>query len=257
MSQPIELGALLKRLHLATIARVVSDYEMQAAKHGWSHREFLTQLLAAEVANRGQTRVQKLSRAARFPYLKTIEEYDFAYQTSITRPQLGPFLGPEFVTEGRSLILSGKAGRGKTHLAIALAYKAIQNGFDARFVTAADLIDELSAAAQVGKLRHATQLYVAPDVLVIDEVGYLHHADSAANVLYGVINQRCLDHRPTVLTTNKPLRTWGRLLHDDDLAEGLLERLLERGTHIHIGGPSGRTRGRPGIYDMDELPLAP
>lgn len=254
MTPPIELGALLKRLHLATVARIVADYELRAAREGWTHREFLTHLLAAEVTHRGETRLQKLTRAAKFPFVKTIEEFDFAFQTSITRQQLGPFLGPEFVTEGRSLILSGKVGRGKTHLAIAVAYKAIQNGFDARFTTASALIDELSAAAKAGRLRAATHAYIEPDVLVIDEIGYLHHADTAANVLYGVIDQRCLDRRPTVLTTNKPLRAWGRLLHDEDLAEALLERLLEHGSHIPIAGPSGRTRGRPGIYDLDDTP---
>ena len=253
MSAHIELGAMLKRLHLATVARVLVETEERAAAEGWTHREFLVQLVTQEVAHRAGTRVQRLTRKARFPYLKTIEEFDFTFQASIRRQQLGPFLGPEFVTEGRNLILSGRPGRGKTHIAIALAYRAIQNGFDARFVTATDLIDELAAAASSGTLREVTASYVHPHVLVIDEVGYLHHADAAANVLYGVVDRRCLRRKPIVFTTNKPLNEWGTVLHDPQLAEALLDRILERGHHIALEGRSWRTRDiDPAVFGAKE-----
>ena len=238
----IDLGALLKRLNLATVARIMADFEQQATKESWTHREFLVRLMAEEVANRANTRVTKLARYAHFPFLKTIEEFDFTFQSTVRRTQLGPYLGPEFVTEGRNLVLSGKPGRGKTHIAVALAYRAIQNGFEARFVGATALIDELCAAARAGSLRETTAAYVQPHVLVIDEVGYLQHADAAANVLYGVIDQRCLRRRPIVFTTNKKLREWGQVLHDEQLAEALLDRVLERGQHIALGGRSWRTR---------------
>jgi len=240
----IDLDTLLKRLCLATVARVFNDFEARAAAENWTHRELVVRLLAEEVAHRGETRIAKLTRQARFPYLKSIEEFDFVFQSSVRRNQLGPFLGPEFVSEGRNLILSGGPGRGKTHIAIALAYKAIQNGFDARFVTASSLIDELVEAASDGDLRAVTADYVQPHVLVIDEVGYLHHANAAANVLYGVIDQRCLRRRPIVLTTNKKLRQWGEVLHDPQLAEALLDRILERGQHIALAGKSWRTKGQ-------------
>jgi DNA replication protein DnaC len=188
------------------------------------------------------TRVTKLARYAHFPFLKTIEEFDFTFQSTVRRTQLGPYLGAEFVTEGRNLVLSGKPGRGKTHIAVALAYRAIQNGFEARFVGATALIDELCAAARAGTLRETTAGYVQPHVLVIDEVGYLQHADAAANVLYGVIDQRCLRRKPIVFTANKKLREWGQVLHDEQLAEALLDRVLERGQHIALGGRSWRTR---------------
>jgi DNA replication protein DnaC len=249
---PIDLGAMLKRLNLATVARVLPELEARAATDGWTHREFLVQLVAEEVSNRAGPRVKKKAREARLPFIKTIEEFDFAFQSTLRRVQLGPYLGPEFVSEGRNLILSGKPGRGKTHLAVALAYRAIQNGFDARFVTASALIDELCAAAQHGNLREVTTTYVQPHVLVIDEVGYLHHAAAAANVLWGIIDQRCLRRRPIVFTTNKEkLREWGEVLHDHQLAEALLDRVLEQGLHIHLGGRSWRRR------DLDDDPFAP
>lgn len=236
----IDVYKLLKRLHMPTFARLLPDYEARAAAEGWTHREFVALLLAEEVAHRNDTRIAKCTRNAKFPYLKTIEEFDFVFQSSVRRQQLGPYLGPEFVTEGRNLILLGKPGRGKTHLAIALAYRAIQNGFDARFVKASDLIDELSAASKQGRLREATAAYIDPDVLVIDEIGYLHHADDAANVLYGVVDQRCLHRKPLVFTTNKDLKAWGRVLHDNELAEALLDRVLEHGEKLRLLGKSRR-----------------
>lgn len=237
----IDIQAILKRLHLPTFAKLLPEYEVRAAAEGWSHRDLVALLLAAEVAHRNDTRIAKSVRKAHFPYVKTIEEFDFVFQSSVGRRQLGPYLGPEFVTEGRNLVLHGKPGRGKTHLAVAVAYRAIQNGFHARFVKAADLIDELSAASKDGRLRDATATYVEPDVLVIDEVGYLHHADDAANVLYGVVDQRCLKHKPIVFTTNKALKHWGRVLHDPDLAEALLDRVMERGARITLSGRSKRS----------------
>lgn len=238
----IDVQKLLKRLHLPTVARLLPELEVRAAKEGMSHRDFVAILMAEEIAHRNETRITKSVRLARFPFIRTYEEFDFIFQSSLRRQTLGPYLGPEFVTEGRNLILSGKPGRGKTHIAIAVAYRAIQNGFDARFVTASALIDELSAASHAGRLRDATAEYVAPHVLVIDEIGYLQHADDAANVLYGVIDVRCLKKRPIVFTTNKELKKWGRVLHDNELAEALLDRVLERGTHIELKGRSYRTK---------------
>jgi hypothetical protein len=112
----------------------------------------------------------------------------------------------------------------------------------------------IRAAAKVGRLREATAEFVAPAVLVVDEVGYLHHADDAANVLFGVVDQRYLRKRPIVLTTNKRLKDWGDVLHNPDLAEVILDRILERGTHIALGGPSWRRKHLPETEDVDATP---
>jgi DNA replication protein DnaC len=205
-------------------------------------RDFLALLLAEEVARRKQTRLQRCTRSAHFPFFKTIDEFDFTLQSTLRESVIGSYLGLDFVTEGRSLILHGKTGRGKTHLAVAIGYRAIQNGFETLFTTAAELIEDLSNASKRGHLQESLATYTHPHVLVIDEVGYLTYGPDAANVLFHVVNDRHLKKRPMIFTTNKPLSEWGKVLHDEDMAAAILDRVLERGRFIHLDGLSGRTR---------------
>jgi DNA replication protein DnaC len=237
-----QLEAHFRRLNLAHMRRIYLEVADRAEKETWSYRDFLALLLAEEVARRKQTRLQRCTRNAHFPFLKTIDEFDFTLQSTLRQSLLGSYLGVDFVTEGRSLILHGKTGRGKTHLAIAIGYRAIQNGFETLFTTAAELIEDLSNASQKGHLQESLPTYTHPHVLVIDEVGYLTYGPDAANVLFHVVNDRHLRKRPMVFTTNKPLNQWGKVLHDEDLAVAILDRVLERGRLIRLDGPSGRTR---------------
>jgi DNA replication protein DnaC len=238
----IPIEALCKRLHLANAPRIYRDLAARAEQEQWAYRDLLAVLLAEEVAHRQQTRIQRLTRRAHFPFLKTIDEFDFTYQSTLRLAMLGSYLSPDVVTDGRCLILTGKPGRGKTHLAIAVAYRAIQNGFDALFTTAAALVEELSVAARDGCLAKTLPAYTRPAVLAIDELGYLTYGPDAANVLFHVVNERHLHKRPMIFTTNKPLQDWGRVLHDPDLAQAIIDRVLERGRLFHLDGPSLRTR---------------
>ena len=227
---------------VAGMRRIYQEVAVQAEKEGWSYADFLTLLLAEEVAGRKQTRLPRLTRSAHFPFLKTMDEFDFSLQSTLRLALLGSYLGPELVSEGRSLILHGKTGRGKTHLAVAIGYRAIKNGFETLFNTAAQLIEDLSNASKKGRLQESLATYTHPHVLVVDEVGYLTYAPDAANVLFHVVNDRHLRKRPMIFTTNKPLNEWGKVLHDEDLAAAILDRVLERGRFIRLDGPSGRTR---------------
>jgi len=237
-----EFEALFRRLNLANTRRIYQEVARQAEQESWPYCDFLGHLLLEEVAHRKQTRLQGCTRNTHFPFYNSIEEFDFTPQSKLRKSLLGSYLGPEFVTEGRSLILHGKTGRGKTHLAVAIGYRAIQNGFEALFTTAAGLIEDLSNASQKGYLHQSLATYTHPHVLIVDEVGYLIYGPDAANVLFHVVNVRHLKKRPMIFTTNKPLHQWGKVLHDEDLAAAILDRILERGRFLHLDGPSHRTR---------------
>jgi len=241
-SADIDFDRLLKRLNLANTRRVWRDLIARAETEQWSFHDFLATLVGEEIAQRSHTRLARLSRRAQFPFLKTIDDFDFTYQSTVRLALLGSALSPDFVTEGRSLVLLGKPGRGKTHLAVAIAYRAIQNGFEALFVTAAELIDELSAAFRKGRLAEALARFTHPHVLVVDEVGYLTYGTDAANMLFHVVNDRHKRKRSMIFTTNKPLAAWGRVLHDEDLAQAIVDRVLERGRLLQLDGPSMRTK---------------
>ncbi len=232
----------LRRLHLPTIRRLHAQAQSEAEKAGWSYRDFLARLVSEELAHRAETRVQRATHKAKFPFLKTIEEFDFTFQASVQRKALGRFLGPELVSEARSVILLGQPGRGKTHLAIAFAYKAIQYGYEARFTTAAALLNELHRAARGGDVEAALDTYVAPDVLIVDELGYLSYGPDAANLLFQVVDRRYLARRPLLITSNKEPESWGVVLHDHDLAHAIVDRLMERGEIVRLRGKSYRNQ---------------
>lgn len=224
------LDHLLKRLHLAHARRIWRDLCQRAETEQWSFEDFTRVLVEEEVAHRVNTRIQRVARKAELPFLKTIEEFNFQHQSTLRLQMMGSFLSPDFVTEGRNLVLSGKAGRGKTHLATAIAYRAIQNGFTSLFTTCAALVDDLSSVATNRRgFREGLLRYTGPDVLVVDEVGYLTYSHDAANVLFHVVNERHLKKKSMLFTTNKPFSSWGAVLHDEDLAQAILDRVFERG----------------------------
>src|SRR6202048_2112075 len=161
-----QLEVHFRRLNLAHTRRIYKEVADRAEKESWSYRDFLALLLSEEVARRKQTRLQRLTRKAHFPFFKTIDEFDFSLQSTLRQSLIGSYLGLDFVTEGRSLILYGKTGRGKTHLAVAIGYRAIQNGFETFCTTAAELVEHLANASKKGRLQESLLTYTHPHVLV-------------------------------------------------------------------------------------------
>ena len=236
----------LRRLQLPGFRKYHGEVAERALRESWTYPEFLEALVRLELDTRTEGRIARTTRQAGFPFLKTIEEFDFRFQTTITRQQLGRYLGPELISEGRNLILWGPAGVGKTALCVALAYKAIQHGAEARFVTCTELIHQLTEARRHGRWEATLKRVLTPEVLIVDEVGYLGYGPEAASVLFPVIDQRYLrGNRPVLLTTNKDPRQWGSVLHDADLSAAILDRLLHRGEVLRLGGRSYRQH-RPG-----------
>jgi DNA replication protein DnaC len=246
MTEEYPLVRHLRQLRLPTARRRYQELAEQGRQEGWSYAEYLERLAEEEVAERQERRIAQATRRAGFPFLKTLDEFDFGFQPTLSRRMLGPYLGAELVSGGRSLILWGPPGTGKTALTIALAYAAIQQGAKARFVTCTELIGELVQERAKGQWDGALRQFLEPDVLVIDEVGYLTYGPYAAHTLFPVVDKRYLmGNRPMLLTTNKEPAQWGTVLHDSDLAQAILDRLLHRGEIVKLGGRSYRQH-RPG-----------
>jgi len=235
----MSLDTMLKRLRLSTIQRILPELTPIAEKEAWSYQQFLERLVSEEIAQRSERRAAQQLMRAKFPFHATIETFDFTFK-------MGRFLGPELISENRSLILEGDPGTGKTHICIAVAYKAIQNGFMARFTTAAALINELRVAHD---LNAALKPYIQPHVLVIDEMGYLGYGPGAADVLFQVVDERYLKGKPILFTTNKPLKHWGRVLHDEELARAIIDRTLHHGEYLKLNGASYRLKDRKLEFD--------
>jgi DNA replication protein DnaC len=236
----------LRRLRLPCARERYAQLEAEAIAGSWSYAEYLGRVAEEELAHRHERRIARLVRQARFPFIKTLEEFDFTFQPSVSRRALGPYLGFELVASGRNLILYGPSGTGKTALSIALAYQALLHGATVWFVTLTELIGELVQARARNEWEKALARYLTCEVLVIDEVGYLSYGPYAANVLFPVIDKRYLKgDRPILLTTNKDPAAWGTVLHDTDLAAAILDRLLHKGEILKMEGPSYRRR-RPG-----------
>jgi DNA replication protein DnaC len=167
-----QLEPLFRLLNLAHTRRIYQDVADRAEKENWTYRNFLALLLAEEVAHRKQTRLQRFTHKAHFPFLKTIDEFDFSLQLRCGSPSSVPTWDRTLLPRGGRLILYGKTGRGKTHLAIAIGYRAIQNGFETFFTTAAELsmratpsiFRSLLTAGRGGAIPHGQSLCKAPSV---------------------------------------------------------------------------------------------
>jgi DNA replication protein DnaC len=234
----LNLDEVFKRPDLASARQNWRALCDEAERESGSYRDLLAMLAVEKVSQRQQTRLQRLARKARFPLLKTIDEFNFTFQSSVQLRLIGSYLSPDFVTDGRFLVRTGKPGRGKTHLAIAMTCRAIQSGFEDLFTTAAALMDDLSAVATKSQLRKTLQTCTAPGVLVLDEVACRTCGPDAANGLFHVVNEQHQKRRPMIFPTQNDLTAWGKVLHDAQLAEAIVVRILERRCLRKLDGSS-------------------
>lgn len=250
MSTLDDLFEALKLEHLSAQCDALLE---QAAKKDLGYRELLTEALTCEWQGRKQKGTETRLAQARLPWLKTLEQFDFAFQPSIDRKVVRELSTLGFVGRAENVVLLGPPGVGKTHLAIALGIRAAEAGHRILFLTLEQLMTKLNRAKQENRLDRQLQQLTYPKVLILDEIGYLPLSREDASLFFRLVARR-YEKASTILTSNKSFVDWGEIFGDPILATAILDRLLHHATTINIKGESFRLKEKRKAGLLNQTP---
>jgi len=242
-------------LHLSHLEAALPQVLQAAQREQWTYETFLQRALAAELEGREQQALARRLTAARIPAKKTLDGFEFTFQPSLSERRLRELADLSFVRTCTNLVFLGPPGTGKTHLSLALADRALAEGYSVLFTTLADLARTLESASHPGLVRQRLRRYIAPALLVIDEVGYTRLTQEQAHQFFELVAAR-YEHGSIILTSNTSFAGWGTLLGGDEvLATALLDRLLHHAEVISVNGRSYRMKERQADRSSPEAQL--
>ena len=232
----------LATLKLVSVQEHYAPLATEAAQKQWTHVDYLARLMDAEALRRQELSIQRRLATARFPCVKTLDQFDWTWPKKINRTQVQNLFRLAFLPDHTNVIFMGGVGLGKSHLACALGHAACLAGHTVLFTTAVDIINTLTAAQAACRLKPELRRLLAPRILCIDEVGYLPIDKTGADLLFQVISQR-YEQGSIILTTNQPYKHWPKIFNNDStLTSAVLDRLLHHAETVIVEGKSYRMK---------------
>lgn len=239
--------ARLKDFKLSGIIKTLEARNEQAIKENISYMEFIELLLSDENINRQTNGQKKKVQKAKFPQHKTLEEYQFNLQPTINKRFIYNLATCEFVRKKENVAFIGTPGTGKTHLAIALGYKAISQGYKVQFTTVNHMLEELYLSRADNSFEQKLRFYTNPDLLILDELGIKKLNQNSVDDFYEIISRR-YENGSIIITSNKAFDEWGRIFFDPVLATAILDRFVHHSHFVTIKGPSFRMKEKEASF---------